>query len=238
MWIDKDRLTQIEDFDTGIYPKKCPICGNNSIHLLMYRPNVMSTNGGRWTWCSSCKSYSHINATIPNWWINFDKIEPGQLFASPEYNIDDKREDIDKWVNKLISEKTNSLKEKPESINDDKTLYVIGIIPQKILTEEKAEFAAQLCRCDKGQALNLIENDGFELIPRIAEYRPNLKRWVFIDENYDTEISHEFHYLRYECVVIGWRDIDFAYYGKKFFIQQEINKTVERKCRAKAEEYK
>ena len=168
MWIDDDRLTQIKDFDVGTYPKKCPICGKENIHLLMYKPSVMSTGGGRWTWCSSCKKYSHINAIIPKWWINYDEIEAGQLFASPEYNIDDKSESIDKWVNKLISEREDDLKEEPESINDDKTLYVIRITPQKILTEEKAEFVACLCRCDKVQAINLIEKDGFELYPMPA----------------------------------------------------------------------
>jgi hypothetical protein len=86
--------------------------------------------------------------------------------------------------------------------------------------------------------VQLRETGGFELIPRVAEYRRHLKRWVFIDENYDTENSHEFRYLRDKCVVIGWRDIDFAYYGKKFFVQQEINKNVERKCRAMAEKFK
>ena len=86
--------------------------------------------------------------------------------------------------------------------------------------------------------VQLREIGGIELIPRIAEYRQGLKRWAFIDEEYDTENSHEIRYLRDKCVVIGWRDIDFAYYGKKFFVQQEINKNVERKCRAKAEKYK
>ena len=50
-------------------------------------------------------------------------IEEGQLFASPEYNIDEKRENIDKWINKLISEKDDVPKEEPLSINDDKPLY-------------------------------------------------------------------------------------------------------------------
>ena len=86
--------------------------------------------------------------------------------------------------------------------------------------------------------VQLQEFGGFELIPRIAEYRRHLQRWVFIDEDYDTENTHTFRYLREQCKVIGWRFIDFAYYGKKFFVQQEINKNVERKCRAKAEEYK
>ena len=86
--------------------------------------------------------------------------------------------------------------------------------------------------------VQLREVGGIELIPRVAEYRRHVKRWVFIDEDHDTENSHEFRYLRYKCIVIGWRDIDFAYYGKKFFVQQEINKNVERKCRAKAEEWK
>jgi hypothetical protein len=86
--------------------------------------------------------------------------------------------------------------------------------------------------------VQLREVGGIELIPRVAEYRRHVKRWVFIDEDYDTENSHEFRYLRDKCIVIGWRDIDFAYCGKKFFIQQEINKNVERKCRDKAEEYK
>ena len=86
--------------------------------------------------------------------------------------------------------------------------------------------------------VQLREVGGIELIPRVAEYRRHVKRWVFVDEYYDTENSHEFRYLRDKCIVIGWRDIDFAYYGKKFFIQQEINKNIERKCREKAEEYK
>ena len=86
--------------------------------------------------------------------------------------------------------------------------------------------------------VQLQEFGGFELIPRIAEYRRHLQRWVFIDEDYDTENTHTFRYLREQCKVIGWRFIDFAYYGKKFFVQQEINKNVERKCREKAEEYK
>ncbi len=168
MWIDDDRLTQIENYDEGTYPKTCPICGGNSIHLLMYRPSVMSTGGGRWVWCSSCKKYSHMNSFIPKWWTNYDGIEERLLFASPEYNIDVKSASIDKWVNKLISEKEMVSKKEPESINDDKTLYVIRIIPQKILTEEKTEFVSKLCRCDKGQALNLVENDGFDLYPMPA----------------------------------------------------------------------
>lgn len=86
--------------------------------------------------------------------------------------------------------------------------------------------------------VQLREIGGIELIPKVAEYRKHLKRWVFISEDYDTENTHTFRYLRDKCVVIGWRDIDFAYYGKKFFVQQEINKNVERKCRAKAKEYK
>lgn len=86
--------------------------------------------------------------------------------------------------------------------------------------------------------VQLREKCGIELIPRVAEYRRHLKRWVFIDEDYDTENSHEFRYLRDKCEVIGWRDIDFAYYGKKFFVQQEINKNVECKCLKKAEVYR
>ncbi|HAZ91486.1 MAG TPA: hypothetical protein DCX21_05885 [Eubacterium sp.] len=168
MWIDDDRLTEIEDCDTGIYPKKCPICGNNTIHKLMYRYSVMSSRGGSWIWCSSCKRYSHTNAIIPEWWSNYDGLEVGQLYASPEHNIDEKREAIDRWINKLISLKPNIPEKKPESITEDKTLYVIRIIPQKVTTEEKAEFVAYLCRCDKNQALELIKNEGYELFPMPA----------------------------------------------------------------------
>jgi hypothetical protein len=78
------------------------------------------------------------------------------------------------------------------------------------------------------------EKGGFELIPRVAEYRRNLKRWVCLGED---SVVHPIRYLA-DCKVIGWRDIDFTYYGKKFFIQQEINKNVERKCRTKAEEFR
>ena len=94
----------------------------------------------------------------------------------------------------------------------------------------------------KGQdwvLVTLKENEaGINTIPRIAEYRRNLHRWVFLDEDYYDEISHQFRYLREQCVVIGWREIDFAYFGKDFFVTQKINKNVERKCREKAEEYK
>lgn len=86
--------------------------------------------------------------------------------------------------------------------------------------------------------VTLKENEvGINTIPRIAEYRRHLHRWVFLDEDYD-EISYQFRYLREQCVVIGWREIDFAYFEKDFFVQQKINKNVERKCRTKAEEYK
>ena len=36
------------------------------------------------------------------------------------------------------------------------------------MTEERAELAAKLCRCDKEQAIYLIENDGYELYPMPA----------------------------------------------------------------------
>ena len=110
MWSEDDRITRIKGLSIGKYPKKCPICEKNSIHLLMYKPKTKTASGGCWVWCSVCKKYSHTSLTIPEWWRNYNELKECQLFSSPEYNIDDKKEDIDKWVNKLISEKQMVLK--------------------------------------------------------------------------------------------------------------------------------
>lgn len=93
----------------------------------------------------------------------------------------------------------------------------------------------------KGQdwvLVQLRDDTGHELIPRIAEYRRNVQRWVFIDEDYDTVGSHTMQYLRERCRVIGWRVIDPSYRGRKFYVQNEMDKKVERLCRTKAEGYK
>ncbi len=42
---------------------------------------------------------------------------------------------------------------------------MVKIDTQKTRMEEKSYLAAHLCRCDKEQAIDIIENHGFELYP-------------------------------------------------------------------------
>ena len=168
MWSDDDRIAKNANIEQGTYPKKCPVCGKDSLHVMMYQPEAKAFTGGCWIWCSSCKKYSHTSVVIPKWWRNYNGLEESQLFASPELNIDVRSEEIDKWVNKLISEKADDDERLPKTINDDNRFYVIKIKPQKILSEEKAELVEQICRCGRDEALKTIERNGFELHPMSA----------------------------------------------------------------------
>ena len=168
MWSDDDRVTKIDKLDEGFYPKRCPVCGKNSIHLLMYKPETKSSTGGCWIWCSACKRYSHASITIPEWWSNCNELEESQLFASPEQNIDEKREEIDKWVNLLISEKADVPEQIPKNADEDKTYYVVKIEPQIVQSEGKAELVEQICQCNRDEAKKLIEREGYKLHPTSA----------------------------------------------------------------------
>lgn len=168
MWQDDDRITRIESLDAGLYPKTCPVCGENSIHMLMYKPAEKSFEGGCWIWCSSCNRYSHSSVVMPRWWRNFEGIEEDQLFASPEYYLDDKSNEIDAWVNQLISKRVNDSKQAPKTVDEDRTFYVIRIDPQKVSTEEKARLVEQICRCEKEKAIKMMETEGFKLHPMPA----------------------------------------------------------------------
>ena len=155
----------MENLFTGIYPKKCPLCGKDSIHLLLFKPEKQFSAGGSWIWCSSCNKFSHASVVIPKWWRNFNDLEEDQLFASPEYSIDDKRDEIDKWINKLISEKESDSEEIIQTTYERPRFYVIRIEPQKFLSEEQIKIVEQVCRCDNGEALEMVEREGIVLHP-------------------------------------------------------------------------
>jgi hypothetical protein len=55
----------------------CPICGEHQLHrwFQVGKPAEKIINGNRfiaqgslWEWCSSCKSYVHSSAYVPDWW--------------------------------------------------------------------------------------------------------------------------------------------------------------------------
>ena len=168
MWDYDDRIAEMENTDSGTYPKKCPVCGKDSIHMLMHRPKSGSSTGGFWIWCSFCKKYSHASVAIPRWWRNFNGLEESQLYASPEFSMDENRIEIDRWVNQLIRDKVDGLEESPKTAEEDRTFYVIRIDPQRGQSEEQADLLALICRCEKEEAMKRIEREGFVLHPMPA----------------------------------------------------------------------
>jgi hypothetical protein len=57
--------------------EQCPVCGARSLkqyyHLVHKEPKVLRSNefrgrGSCWEWCSSCRSYEHMDGLVPVWW--------------------------------------------------------------------------------------------------------------------------------------------------------------------------
>jgi hypothetical protein len=70
----------------------CPICGAQTLHhwyhlhrreLKMIENQRFVGRGGLWEWCSTCGSYEHYSASVPDWW-NFEMSVPhNELTALP-----------------------------------------------------------------------------------------------------------------------------------------------------------
>lgn len=70
----------------------CPICGVASLHrwyqvgqpkLQTVGGNTFVATGGLWEWCSSCHSYEHFSALVPDWWSCDLKVDETKLTIEP-----------------------------------------------------------------------------------------------------------------------------------------------------------
>ena len=71
----------------------CPICGNQKLHrwFMKGRPfeqiiegNRFVAQGGLWEWCSSCGTFEHYSALVPDWWECDLEVDLSNLRFTPE----------------------------------------------------------------------------------------------------------------------------------------------------------
>lgn len=68
---------------------KCPVCGSTALHRYFSRPHTPPADGhlgrcGLWEWCSSCRSFAHYSAAMPNWWHCDIIVDESILTPEPE----------------------------------------------------------------------------------------------------------------------------------------------------------
>ena len=94
-----DKLFNRALLDASAFPVTCPCCGSVSGHIYMNKHKEF--RGGIWTWCSNCKSCSHMSGWIPIWWENAPFIDENELCGIPDY-LDSRSREIDDWVSGLL----------------------------------------------------------------------------------------------------------------------------------------
>ena len=106
MWIDNDdRIMEILDYiekpSKECFPVTFPICGKREGHLYFHRSMQGNARGGMWTWCSACRHSAHATYRVPKFWENLKDINFAILASHPDY-LEEKKNCIDEWNNKLI----------------------------------------------------------------------------------------------------------------------------------------
>ena len=106
MWLDNEKIIEIYNKLNGNnkFPSECPNCKSESAHI--YFHSHKENRCGVWVWCSECGAFAHMSSYTPSWWKNPVFINEDELCSEPTY-LESKAVDIDKWVNKLISDKTS-----------------------------------------------------------------------------------------------------------------------------------
>ena len=71
----------------------CPVCGMRTLHR-WYQIHIPEerivqgkhfiARGGLWQWCSSCRSYLHASAFVPDWWKSDLRVDETKLTSEPE----------------------------------------------------------------------------------------------------------------------------------------------------------
>lgn len=99
-----DIIATIESNRKPQIPLKCPICNTNNAHVYMHRWE--NDKGTIWAWCSNCKSCTHGNYKLPNWWKNSNFIDVSELTSHPIF-LEPKVSLIDKHLRRLLRKNKN-----------------------------------------------------------------------------------------------------------------------------------
>lgn len=71
----------------------CPVCGKPELHRYyqvgppidrIVNGVVFVARGACWEWCSSCLSYEHYSALVPDWWHSNLAVDESLLTAYPD----------------------------------------------------------------------------------------------------------------------------------------------------------
>lgn len=71
----------------------CPVCEAVTLHRWyqvgepiekIARGQRFVAKGGLWEWCSTCRTYSHASALVPDWWSSCLDVNEENLTAEPE----------------------------------------------------------------------------------------------------------------------------------------------------------
>jgi hypothetical protein len=70
----------------------CPVCRAYTLHRwfqvghpeeIVLEGQRFRARGGLWEWCSSCRSYEHASAFVPEWWASDLDVDETKLTAEP-----------------------------------------------------------------------------------------------------------------------------------------------------------
>ena len=71
----------------------CPVCECKTLHEYYQAIKPLDrvilgqrfvAHGALWTWCSSCHSYEHFSAFVPEWWHDTLPVDETKLTHQPE----------------------------------------------------------------------------------------------------------------------------------------------------------
>ena len=71
----------------------CPICGARRLHRFYQSGRALRresggerfvAHGACWEWCSSCRTFEHYSALVPEWWRSDLTVNESELTALPD----------------------------------------------------------------------------------------------------------------------------------------------------------
>ena len=71
----------------------CPVCRHSTLHKYYQAVDPIDriilgqrfiARGALWTWCSTCHSYEHSSAFVPDWWSCTLYVDESKLTHQPE----------------------------------------------------------------------------------------------------------------------------------------------------------
>lgn len=75
--------------------ESCPVCGKKTLHcyylptsdrnkIIIEARKYYAKRSDFWQWCSSCRSYVHASALVPEWWSSNLSFDSSKLTHNPQ----------------------------------------------------------------------------------------------------------------------------------------------------------